>query len=490
MHRLRSIAIRGTLVMLFACRDSGPCLTEGAVRGADGLCGCPGGSSLVENGAGAGKCIGDAADAGGASATGSTGPSNPVREAGSPQDGAALDADAGLPSTLGGVDSGPDGPQGVNTGPEAPHSDGGAPASQSDAAVACVPMIEVCDERDNDCDQAIDEDGVCGRTADCAAPGTCALWPMPDSTGGASNKPAYVIASDVVTDQITKLSWQRNPPLQHLQPPCLALNAQCTWQQAKDYCTGLMLGGADDWRVPTPIELESILDFGVSPTFAANGNSLGAMMWDATAFSGAATAYWSSSLSKEDASLAWFVDFASGEALMRSTKYTSKDANDISPYSALVRCVRSGVDASQMVPRYTAEAPGQTVKDNWTGLTWEQRISAEATYDDSNKRCALLGTGWRIPKIKELFTLVDPTLAKPAIAPIFGPTPSGSFWSSTNSSVRDDGRAVQAPARVFVVITFAGDNIDLGGPENYAVTGGGSSTVASADTSHFSRCVK
>jgi hypothetical protein len=52
-----------------------------------------------------------------------------------------------------------------------------------------------------------------------------------------------------VTDMATGLMWQQ------------ATDGQGTWINALSYCEGLELGGYTDWRLPTPKELLSIVDF-------------------------------------------------------------------------------------------------------------------------------------------------------------------------------------------------------------------------------------
>lgn len=59
-----------------------------------------------------------------------------------------------------------------------------------------------------------------------------------------------------------------------------------------------------------------------------------------------------------------------------------------------------------------------TVLDRGTGLRW-QRLAAPGVYDWDHafRYCNDLGGGWRLPAVKELLTIVDPTLAEPAIDP-------------------------------------------------------------------------
>src|SRR3712207_5444308 len=70
--------------------------------------------------------------------------------------------------------------------------------------------------------------------------------------------------------------------------------------------------------------------------------------------------------------------------------------------------------------RYTINASQGLVTDVRTGLVWQQAPNAmQYTWDAANTYCRglTLGgmTGFRIPTLKELMTLVDPTRVRPAI---------------------------------------------------------------------------
>ena len=87
--------------------------------------------------------------------------------------------------------------------------------------------------------------------------------------------------------------------------------------------------------------------------------------------------------------------------------------------------------------RYTYPAAG-TVYDTKTKLTWQQTASsAKYAWADAKTYCAGLGTtlggtGWRVPTMKELQTVVDETRSSPSIDPTaFTGTPSTFFWSSS-----------------------------------------------------------
>jgi hypothetical protein len=80
-----------------------------------------------------------------------------------------------------------------------------------------------------------------------------------------------------------------------------------------------------------------------------------------------------------------------------------------------------------------------TVYDTKTKLTWQQAISSiPYTWADARTYCAgvessLGGTGWRLPTLKELQSLVDYSqTTSPAIdSTAFPGTPSRDFWSAS-----------------------------------------------------------
>lgn len=84
----------------------------------------------------------------------------------------------------------------------------------------------------------------------------------------------YTIKTDTVVDPATQLEWQRAVSPQTL-----------SWDEAIAYCESLKLDGSKPWRLPTRIELSSIIEY---------GNSQPAI--DSSAFPATASdAFWSSS---------------------------------------------------------------------------------------------------------------------------------------------------------------------------------------------------
>ena len=100
---------------------------------------------------------------------------------------------------------------------------------------------------------------------------------------------------------------------------------------------------------------------------------------------------------------------------------------------ATVAFTRSA-DANSPAGRYTTS--GGTVYDTKTKLTWQQAV-APGTYAWAGAKayCAGLnlgGTGWRLPTIKELQTIVDDSQTNPSIdTTAFPSTPADWFWSSS-----------------------------------------------------------
>jgi hypothetical protein len=240
-----------------------------------------------------------------------------------------------------------------------------------------------------------------------------AQWPMPNSpldvAAGAPHPASYVDDGDgTVTDQVTGLMWQQAPP-----------PAPIPWTNALSYCASSTLGGHDDWRAPTYIELVSLVDY------ARQSPSI-----DPTAFPGAPpTDFWTSTPVATAACNAWEIYFSAGDS---SFDPTSGVGNSI-------RCVRTATaPAHLLVPPARYAIGSGTVTDLQTGLVWQQPVAAgPLAQSAAASACAALGDGgpgsWRLPTVKELLTLVDVTRPTP---PTIDPTafpgaPAAQAWSST-----------------------------------------------------------
>lgn len=148
--------------------------------------------------------------------------------------------------------------------------------------------------------------------AECAAR-TWALWPMPNPASSGLPHPASYDTSTagVVTDRVTGLMWQ-----------AAVSPTTYTWADAKAYCGALVLAGHSDWRLPSRIELVSLVDF----TIARPGPTI-----DASAFPNAPSGtFWTASTrALQETSSAWYVLFDTGFVF-----------TDLMSLAHSVRCVR------------------------------------------------------------------------------------------------------------------------------------------------------
>jgi Protein of unknown function (DUF1566) len=123
-----------------------------------------------------------------------------------------------------------------------------------------------------------------------------AQWPMPNSpsdvAAGAPNPQTYTDNGDgTVTDTVTGLMWQK-----------AVASGTFTLPQAVAFCPTLTLATHSDWRLPTIIELTSILDLGQSSL------SINVTFFPATPVA----AFWSSSPLAGSPTNAWVGDFSHG----------------------------------------------------------------------------------------------------------------------------------------------------------------------------------
>ena len=235
-----------------------------------------------------------------------------------------------------------------------------------------------------------------------------AQWPIVD-------QPDFELQKNIVIDNGTKLVWQLELPTE-----------KYDWEASRSYCNELSLAGNVDWRLPTLIELISIVDY--SRQYPAI---------DISVFSSdnPETITWSSSPDAETDGKAWQVDWSTG----RTVKNRTYDMYN-------VRCVRGGLRG---VKDHYENKGEDVVLDKNTGLYWQSVISRN-TYNIEEAKNYCTNWGGRIPTEKELLSIVNIKRVDPAIDVVFFPNTSFSaFFSSTQISdgfitwrvFFDDGRA-------------------------------------------------
>ena len=249
---------------------------------------------------------------------------------------------------------------------------------------------------------------------------------MPNPAGsGLPNQAKYTdLGNGIVRDDLTCLEWEK--------APATVAADTASWDGALAYCDKLALGSNSDWRVPTRVELVSIVDFSKSPAI------------NSSAFPGAKGGYhrtssdWILDIKQIGAGagkdFAWIYNMSVG---LTSNAYSRASA-------AEVRCVRGNgtgeaPTAAAAAPpnQYTAIAAGE-VQDNYTGLIWQAGTSdAVMDFAAAPAYCAALGLNghtFRVPTMTELTSLVDEAQVAPAInRTLFPGTKSGKgiyYWSS------------------------------------------------------------
>lgn len=225
------------------------------------------------------------------------------------------------------------------------------------------------------------------------------------------NPPSLTNNGDgTITDNNTGLMWQKVD------------GGEMTFESAVTYCNNLTLGGYNDWRLPTSIELFSINNF----------NHLNPAL-DTSYFTKTQAQYWWASEKRaDDTTKVWVVNAGGGIGAHPKTETVSAGGTKLFQ----VRAVRNAISTNFSVAHLTDNGNG-TITDNYTGLIW-QKIQSPNTmtweealgYSDS---LTLAGKkDWRLPNVKELQSLNDVKLIKPSFDKTYFPNVlSGNYWSST-----------------------------------------------------------
>jgi hypothetical protein len=242
---------------------------------------------------------------------------------------------------------------------------------------------------------------------------------LPPDSPPASN---YTTTVDTVLDLTTGLEWQRE----------IAAQPQVEGVSAAGVCQGVTAGGNKDWRLPSRMELLTLLYYeSFDPTI------------NATAFPNDPPAegeVWTLTPSSLVPGALRTVDFQS----------TALDTIATTGFPEQVRCVRvAQVKSNGAAPHYTVvvSGPNGLVHDNWTGLSWAVYAPDSPNFASVMAYCGALqiGTltsGFRAPSMKELWSLWDETASSGPLwnQAMFGMGPGGmpprsltAFWSSTTN---------------------------------------------------------
>ncbi len=227
----------------------------------------------------------------------------------------------------------------------------------------------------------------------------------------------------IVIDQVTGLEWRRCSEGQVFENgTCQGIAPAYSIEDAANLCTRIY-GDRDDWRMPSVSELLTIADFSI----AYPGPVVNAALFPET-YPGF---YWGGSERPFG-----LVNFYNG------TVDIAFDG------TARVRCVRGGTQGTLAERFEVSTEDADTVIDTWTGLEWRRcaagqtwdgescyEIGERKTFEKARATCAEEYAGhsdWRLPTIRELFSLINPCGADPAAySTAFPRTPQSVFWSET-----------------------------------------------------------
>ena len=220
----------------------------------------------------------------------------------------------------------------------------------------------------------------------------------------------YTIGAGTVVDNITGLEWQQTDG-----------NSSPSWDDASVYCLALVLDGKVDWQLPSVAELTSIVSYDTSSPAI---NSFIFPLSDSDN-------YWSSTGLSARGADAWYISYVNG--ILNS---------DVRSASNIVRCVRKTRANGQLLQ----DNGDGTVTDLATNLTWQQEDdNTLRNWDAAQSYCSNLllanKSGWHLPNIKELISIVDFRVRNPAINGVMFPgTDLTPYWSSTHLKTSAAGR--------------------------------------------------
>ena len=261
-----------------------------------------------------------------------------------------------------------------------------------------------------------------------------ACWPVPTPPSEKLPHPQNYtdLGNGAVRDNVTCLVWEKANPA-----------TQGTWQASSDRCAALgtsSYAGFNDWRLPTRMEMASLMDQTLGRTAYASPP------FTTTSGAYATGSYWWETIQGiNGANLAW----GYGSNGMTSNAYSLAGTNFVT------RCVRG--NGTGEAPNALAVEPanhytvvnGETT-DNYTGLVWQSGFSPTLmAWADAPAYCTSLSlnghTGFRVPTLGELSSTVNEArVGNAVVLSAFPGTPNGCkdpkywYWAAESQSVTAD----------------------------------------------------
>lgn len=265
-----------------------------------------------------------------------------------------------------------------------------------------------------------------GAPVDCAGTGQDGeLRP-----GMAWPKPRFDHRGPVVVDLLTGLTWLRDANI---------FEWPLDWETAHEAIADLAAeehSGYDDWRLPARRDLWSLVSFASAKPALPEGHPFRNVFlgW-----------YWTANTAARNPDYAWAVHITGGRVFFEAKEryaltWPCRGANRLTTGFAEDGAHR------QSDHRFTAD--GSEVLDRATGLRWTRKAdlcNGPVGWDEALRAVRDLNktpgsaTGWRLPSITELESLLDFTRSDPAFQsdhPFAGI--GHGYWSSTSSAFETD----------------------------------------------------
>ncbi len=214
-----------------------------------------------------------------------------------------------------------------------------------------------------------------------------------------------------ITDNNTGLIWQKVDA------------GEMKYENAVTYCDNLVFAGSSDWRLPTAIELYSII----------NENRINPAI-DTVYFTKTLAEYWwTNQRGADDTTKVWVVNAGGGIGAHPKSETVSAGGTK----KMHVRAVRNPITTTFSVSHFTDNG-NQTITDNYTGLVWQKIQSVNTmTWEQAlvyaNSSSLAGKTDWRLPNVKEIQSLNDVSRHHPSFNTTYFPNVlAGNYWSSTS----------------------------------------------------------
>jgi len=246
----------------------------------------------------------------------------------------------------------------------------------------------------------------------------------------------FTVNAETITENVTGLTWQKETP--SLYTGCTAgdpSGSKCNVGEGWEYCNDLILGGYDDWRLPTAFELSNIMSYS-KPVPLIFDDFTGSVSENYVS-----VGYWYHTVLMSDG----------------TTLQTEKSS------AGLVKCVR-GMERFANREIFQSDDIFVDVLDNTVPATvfWQyDSAQIEVDWEDALTYCSTLVvggggasggdglSGFRLPTVVELQSFAFESLY--TVPPLVG---SGTFWTSTT---------VHATPVSAYTVDFATGNVNLTG---------------------------